>query len=1119
MQAKKNPLVTFVVRQPWVIISLTLALTLFLGFGASKLKFDSDLSDDIPDTIPEKAFFDEVGRIFPSDDSLFIALGSKDGIWNQDYLSMVKEWSDTIEGMPGVKGVLSLSNAGLIRGTADGIEISDAMPTVPSSAEELATVKSALEGSDIAKALISKDGKASILLVSLKEGLDNQPIPHFVLSIPKGTGLPSDLADRLGGVTGLGLDPFLDSVTYDTEQWKPETKTVSFGLSFKQGFDPLAQKNAIAAWIRESGRADWGVKQTESTIDFTVAMNPNEAPDKTRRKIETFLAKAQDLRAPLAESKSVAGVTKVLAGEDPRTIFEASATYRVDLKGTDGESKVIIVPSPDAYTPSVEAGLKAALVDLPQARLEYFNAGIPFYFRVQNAISFLEQAPDTTIYISGSKAVSNLVQGLLVKDLSVLFPVVILIIMLMLYFSFRTLRGVFLPLGNVVIAVVWIVGLMGWLGVPLSQATAVLPIILIAVGTAYTIHVINRYYEDLAHSEDRHMALENTLGHVAVPVLLAGVTTIIGFGSLALSNLAALQAFGILSALGIFFGLLLSLTFSVSVLSVLSRPKLKTVDGFKDTVYTRNLEKLGRNVVARPLVWVIGFVLVLGVFAFGIPKVRFETNTLESFKPETDIRKSSEYLNDQFTGITVLQVILQVPEEGGILEPRYLGPLDGLGIYLESLRVRGGTVYAPETPGYNKDDKQIVGGSQSITTFVKGINKALNADNNAFNVVPGELNPVVSSTETYRLISDKQFVYSLEELDSETGEVLATYQLDPGTASTTLEGQTAVGFQESLAPEGSFRLDDGAKTAVLAFPGTVGRLVSLDSSRGASQVVTDLIPGRSYIGQLVFQYENSGKPETIESFIDNPRKTARMNVFLRTASSTQIAQVQAFTQGYIKANFAPEAKADLTGSSQLTLTILKFLVSTQLSSLLSSLLVIFVMITLLSRSAVEGLFSLVPLTFSILFNFGLMGWFNIPVDISTSTIASIAIGIGIDYTLHFMERFKVLCRNLSPEEAVVQTMRTTGVGIFFNALAVAAGFAALMASQVLGNFYIGLLMALIMVTSSLGAVTILPALLVLIKPKFIRKQVLKAELNDGFSPQNKIDTKAALKDQNTGKNQ
>lgn len=1058
MDRKTPAWVTWVVRKPWVVIGSVTLITLVLAAGIPRLKFKTDLSDEIPDTIPEKAFFDEVGRIFPSDDVLFIALKGPNGIWNQEYVTVIKTWSDAFERFNGVKGVLSITNAGLIEGTEAGLEIRTALPEPPLSQADVDAFRERLKGQTITEALISKDGQASAILVTVREGLDNETVPRFAIQVEG--ALPVDALEALRGIRSALREPVIDRVEYDPSVWA-EQKDFTLTVHRAEGHTRQAFEAGVRRWIQQKGRVDWPVSVEEDLARITVTPNPNETWAKTRSKVEDFLRWAPNVTALKPQPLVDAAVLEVLTADNAFQKLSAAVNYQSEVSADERGTRIVLVPLPNADPQALTAAIRQVL---PTAQVSFSDRPIPFYFRAQKALELLPQLEGAQVFVSGSRAVSSLVQGLLVRDLSLLFPVVVLIIIVVLYLSFHTVRGVVLPLINVILAVTWVLGLQGWLGVALSTATAVLPIILIAVGTAYTIHVINRSYEDLARLSDKREALESTLTHVSVAVLLAGVTTMIGFGSLAITNLASLRDYGLLSALGIFLGLLLSLTFTPAVLSVLKAPKLKTLESHKTSVYVRVMEGLGHfNIKHYRLVFGIYVVLAL-VAAVGATRVRFETNTILSFRPETQIRRDTEYLNDQFTGITQLAVVVRVDEEGAILEPRVLKAMDGLQEYLKSLRMVDERVVAPGEEGWDRG-LPVVGGGQSIATFVKALNKAVNEDRPEFDRIPDDLNPVAVRTEAYRLRRDGALV----ELDSETGEELR------------------------VIPPTEYRLDGDE----YVFEGPQGDERRVDLVRGQ---VVDLVPGRAYVGQLVFQFESAGDPQDIEAFIDSPRRTAKINIFLKTASSTIIRGVQARAQQYITQNFPPGVRGDLTGQSQLTLTVLGFLVNTQLSSLLSSLVVIFLMIAILSRSLLEGIFSIVPLATAILLNFGIMGWFRIPIDISTSTIASIAIGIGIDYTLHFMERFKSSIRKESMGCALLTTMRTTGVGILFNAVAVAAGFSSLMLSQVTGNFFIGLLMALVMVTSSLAAITLLPAVLITLKPKFLMKgRVLESELDDGFS--------------------
>lgn len=959
MRKMFRALAQFIVRFPVAVIASTILLMIVLGFGVTKLKVDSDLTDDIPATIPEKAFYDEVGKIFPSDDVLIIAFSDSQGAYSARSLAQVQLWTDRITNIEDIKSVLSLSNASLITGTENGIVIENTMQKLPETTEEIAAFKKRMGSNEIGKALVGRDGKASAMMISIAPGADTRRRPVFVITLP-----------------------------------------------------PSVSLEAVAKRVTEIGA--------------------------------------------LTGSDGQKAVARLYTGENETDRLDAAGSFNV-LVGPDAKGNRVLLASPGEGYNEKDLLSRIASIILPeQGKVLFSDSQASMYDRMTTVISLLPKQADGTVYISGSKAVSSVIGKLMISDLGVLFPVVIALIIIILFLSFRTIRGVLLPLVNVIMATIMAMGFMGWTGQPISMATMVLPIILIAVGTAYAIHVINRYYEDLAVIDSKKEAIISTLEHVSVPILLAALTTMIGFGSLAVSSISALRVYGLLAALGIFFALFLAVTFTPAMLLLLKKPAQKTVENRNNGILAKLLESLGRFTTRKP--WTVLGICAIAVVVsvIGIPLITFESNTVEGFKKNTEIRKSSEYLNNNFTGITIMTIVVKADEDGGILDSEVLRSMDGLQTELEKLRYSGKRLIAPGSKGYDQAS-DLVGGTQSITSFVRGINRAMHADDPEWDKVPDAITEVPVTTERYAYHNSK-----LDEIDTQYGDVLRT--LTEGT-DFTVEGKS-----------------------ILFINGDMQRRVSVTDGSAV-----DLVGGRIYAGQLMFQYENSGDPETIESFIDNPRRTARINVFIRTGSSTVSGEIQKWTREYINAHFPTTVRADITGLSALNLTIQRLLINTQIASVISSLLIILVMISLLSKSVIEGLFSIIPLSASLLINFGIMGLAGIPVDISTATIASIAIGIAIDYTLHFMERVKTMAASMSIESAIITTLRTTGLGIIYNALAVAGGFVALMFSQIRGNFYMGLLMAIIMVVASTFAVTLLPAVLVIVKPKFVTKLSLKKE--------------------------
>ncbi len=132
---------------------------------------------------------------------------------------------------------------------------------------------------------------------------------------------------------------------------------------------------------------------------------------------------------------------------------------------------------------------------------------------------------------------------------------------------------------------------------------------------------------------------------------------------------------------------------------------------------------------------------------------------------------------------------------------------------------------------------------------------------------------------------------------------------------------------------------------------------------------------------------------------------------------------------------------------------------------------------------------LAPIGLAIMVMFGLMGAARIPVNVGTVLVGCIALGIGIDYSIHFSVRFTTYYRGTAtPEEAVTRTLQTTGQAIVINVLAVTMGFVALLAATLPPLRQFGLLTATAMIGSGLGALTLLPALILIAPSAFARRE-------------------------------
>ena len=178
----------------------------------------------------------------------------------------------------------------------------------------------------------------------------------------------------------------------------------------------------------------------------------------------------------------------------------------------------------------------------------------------------------------------------------------------------------------------------------------------------------------------------------------------------------------------------------------------------------------------------------------------------------------------------------------------------------------------------------------------------------------------------------------------------------------------------------------------------------------------------------------------------------------------------------------------------------RLVVNGQFLSLGLAILTVSLLLMLLFRSVTAGLISAIPLGISMVILFGLMGVFGIELNIATAMLSSIMIGVGIDYTIHFLWRYREERRSgLNPLEGVQKTLTTTGRGIVFNALSVIIGFIVLLISNFLPVKFFGFLVVVSIFACLIGALIIVPSLCIVLKPRFLEPIIINDREHAGES--------------------
>lgn len=243
---------------------------------------------------------------------------------------------------------------------------------------------------------------------------------------------------------------------------------------------------------------------------------------------------------------------------------------------------------------------------------------------------------------------------------------------------------------------------------------------------------------------------------------------------------------------------------------------------------------------------------------------------------------------------------------------------------------------------------------------------------------------------------------------------------------------------------------------------------------------------RELVAQYLFLYSLSGDPQDFDSFVDNDYRRASVWAFLKNDSTTNADTISKNAQAIIAKSFPPAVTVQMGGSLPQLIALNDVIVQDKFRNMAQMALVVFLLGAIVFRSWVGGLFVVIPLVAVTIANFGLMGWLHTPLDITAMTTAAMAIGIGADYEIYLLFRFREeLARNGNVLSATRRSMLTSGKAILFVAISIIGGYAVLQASDFAFYNQLSNMVMATMAVSVFFALFFLRALMMIFKPRFI----------------------------------
>ena len=349
------------------------------------------------------------------------------------------------------------------------------------------------------------------------------------------------------------------------------------------------------------------------------------------------------------------------------------------------------------------------------------------------------------VNLAGASLINVEMRDTMSRDLPLLTGLAALLIVVMLYLNFRTARGALLPLLTVTIGLVWSLGTMGLVGANISVLNIIGPVAILAVGSSFSLHLLGRYYFELAQGASKRKAIHLAVTETGLGVLISGLAISAAMCTFYLSDMAAVRVLGLLTAGGVLSTLIATLLLLPAVLNLLTPPKrlpdpenpgpiggfLRALAGFVSRA------RWGILVVAG---------LLLAFAVFGTTRIVPNTAILNYFREESAVRQGYDVVEEQFGGSSQIQVLV----EGDLNDPELLRAM--LDFQEQTEAIDG------------------VGLSTSIATVVRAIHETLTGETG----LPDSREEVAQELLVYQLSGDVQDITQFMTLDARQGLINIT---------------------------------------------------------------------------------------------------------------------------------------------------------------------------------------------------------------------------------------------------------------------------------------------------------------------------------------------------------
>jgi predicted RND superfamily exporter protein len=401
------------------------------------------------------------------------------------------------------------------------------------------------------------------------------------------------------------------------------------------------------------------------------------------------------------------------------------------------------------------------------------------------ADDFRKKYSGIDIYLTGGVMSDNAFGEASMKDMSTLTPLMFLTLVVIAGIALRSFTGTLGTLTIILMSMFTGLGLAGWLRISINAASANAPQIILTLAVADSVHVLVTIFQQMRRGKSKHEAIAESLRVNFQPVFLTSITTVIGFLTMNFSDAPPFRDLGNIVAMGVTAAFAYSVLFLPALMAVLPvrvKPKPDKAD-------YPSCDRLANFVINRRKLVFWGTLIVIVALTAGTLRIELNDDWIKYFDRSFDIRRATDFAEENLTGFHAIEYSLESGETGGINNPGYLATVEAFANW------------------YRQQPKVV--NVNTITDTMKRLNKNMHADDEAYFRIPKQRDLAAQ----YLLLYEMSLPFGLDLNNQINVDKSATRMIVTLKGTTTRElrkmEETARAWLKANAPESMLTYGSG----------------------------------------------------------------------------------------------------------------------------------------------------------------------------------------------------------------------------------------------------------------------------------------------------------------------